>query len=174
MDWDCHNGFGVRLRNVTELLLSIHIFDNFAFTSIYKYMHEKQPFLCSKLPWNLLILLILLTVSFTLLILPIAYFFSFFLESHHLIFIRVDVKILGEKKIQDPILPGKNIQDMGKRYSTFCIRGEQKDKIASQKKQLQTRRHLLAPCPALSLKSNSRSRTHSAILLTLPVHLSFC
>ena len=32
--------------NVTELLLSIHIFDNFAFTPIYKYMHEKQPFLC--------------------------------------------------------------------------------------------------------------------------------
>ena len=46
MDRDCHNGFGVRLRNVTELLLSIHIFDNFAFTSIYKYMHEKLPFLC--------------------------------------------------------------------------------------------------------------------------------
>ena len=55
------------------------------------------------------------------------------------------------KKIQDPILPGKNIQDRGKRYSIFCIRGEQKDKIASQKKQLQTRRHLLAPRPALSL-----------------------
>ena len=34
------------LWNVTELFLSIHIFDNFAFTSIYKYMHEKQPFLC--------------------------------------------------------------------------------------------------------------------------------
>ena len=31
--------------NVTEFLLSIHIFDNFAFTPIYKYMHEKQPFL---------------------------------------------------------------------------------------------------------------------------------
>ena len=27
-------------------LLSIHIFDNFAITSIYKYMQEKQPFLC--------------------------------------------------------------------------------------------------------------------------------
>ena len=40
------NGFDVRLWNVTELLLSIHIFDNFALTSIYKYMHEKQPFLC--------------------------------------------------------------------------------------------------------------------------------
>ena len=70
------------------------------------------------------------------------------------------------KKIQDPNLPGKNIQDRGKRCSIFCIRGEQKDKIASQKKQLQTRRHLLAPRPALSLKSNGRSRTHSAILLT--------
>ena len=30
--------------NVIELFLSIHIFDNFAFTPIYKYMHEKQPF----------------------------------------------------------------------------------------------------------------------------------
>ena len=35
-------GYGM-LQN---FLLSIHIFDNFAFTSIYKYMHEKQPFLC--------------------------------------------------------------------------------------------------------------------------------
>ena len=39
------NGFDVRLWNVTELLQSIHVFDNFAFTCIYKYMHEKQPFL---------------------------------------------------------------------------------------------------------------------------------
>ena len=40
------NGFDVRLWNVTELLQNIHVFDNFECTCIYKYMHEKQPFLC--------------------------------------------------------------------------------------------------------------------------------
>ena len=48
----------------------------------------------------------------------------FFLGSDHLIFIGVGREDFWRKKIQDPILPGKNIQDRGKRYSTFCIRGE--------------------------------------------------
>ena len=37
------NGFDVRLWNVQNFY---KVFDNFAFTRIYKYKHGKQPFLC--------------------------------------------------------------------------------------------------------------------------------
>ena len=53
------NGFDVRLWNVTELIQSIHIFDNFAFTSINVYMKSSYFCVCLHLSACISIILIL-------------------------------------------------------------------------------------------------------------------
>ena len=63
-------------------------------------------------------------VLFCFFVVVFFFFFFFFFSERSFDFYWGGREDFWRKKIQDPILPGKNIQDRGKRYSTFCIRGE--------------------------------------------------